>query len=298
MAKSRRMTQLENGEIEKNDAQQCEIYCSWPELLDAPEQIAEQINRSGGYLRIAEPGMTLNDFAHRVNHYKSEGLIPGSIRPQDLHWDGTDIMKLVTRLGRLIRCGTVNMQDLPGYEPKQRGVLISDAAGYCLLSNDSYGQQLATGNIAHIDHIKHTVKRISRIKWRNLVTPATLARQGVEIYGRNNLPDETILSKLVPQTGFCTIKTRCLFCGTTVKIRGKTVDEKPYYEIDTQPICDHLKLEMHAIALPENDGACHKLFVRHIQHPVHKKQLSSYEKRKRDLLGRGEYNKLNGGDNE
>ncbi|MBG0791534.1 MAG: hypothetical protein H0S80_13660 [Desulfovibrionaceae bacterium] len=73
--KSRRPWALENGEINKDDAFQQEIYCSWPELFSIPDDMAAEINLRAGFLQISTPGTTTNEFGNKVNDLKHQGLI-------------------------------------------------------------------------------------------------------------------------------------------------------------------------------------------------------------------------------
>lgn len=253
-----------NGEIDTSDAFQVEIICSWPALFRAPEEIAGQINRDAGFLRIATPGMPMNEWAHRVNGYKGLGLIPGPIRQRDLWWDGLKISQLIDQLRRIMMFGTPDLQNLPGYDPQLPGILTCDIAGLCLLDPKEYGRtpQALIGNIAHIDNLPLASETSpARRRQGPIRTPATVARLGIELYGIENLPEKTAHSKRIPDDGFCRISTHCLFCGTPIKVRGLLRNGKPHYEIDTQPTCDHLRLRME----PTPDGEHRELLVIHEQ---------------------------------
>lgn len=262
--KTKRPGCRENGEIDTRDAYQIEIFCSWPQLFQAPNEIAQQVNQDGGYLRISEPGMSATDWAHRVNEYKRLGLIPGPIRHRDLLWDGQDITRLIDKLCRIQVHGTPDLVFLPGYDPQQPGLLTCDLAGFCLADKNLYGRMMGTAltiGVVHIDNVR-TLEKVSLLHGRRApLTPAVVARQGVQVIGRENLPEKTILSKGVPDNGFCRISTHCLFCGTPIKVRGLLRNGKPHYEIDTQPTCNHLRLRME----PTPDGDHHELLVIHQQ---------------------------------
>lgn len=258
----------ENGEIDTSDAFQVEIICSWPALFRAPEEIAGQINRDAGFLRIATPGMPMDEWAHRVNGYKGLGLIPGPIRQRDLHWDGQDITRLIDKLCRILEFGTADLTNLPGYDPRLPGVLTCDVAGFCLIDPKEYGRtpRALIGNIAHIDNLRLAPETPPAQRRRGPIrTPATVARHGIKLYGTENLPEKTTYSKRIPNNGCCRISIHCLFCGTPVKVRGMLRQGKPHYELDTQPICDHLRLRMK----PTPDGEHHELLV------IHEQQLKS-----------------------
>lgn len=281
--KTKRPGCRENGEIDTRDAYQIEIFCSWPHLFQAPDEIARQINRDGGYLCISEPGMSANDWAHRVNEYKRLGLIPGPIRQRDLWWDGLKITQLIDKLCRIMLFGTPDLQNLPGYDPRLPGVLTCDVAGFCLLDPKEYGRtpRALIGNIAHIDNLRLASEVPPARRCQGPIrTPATVAKLGIELYGTENLPEKTILSKGVPVGGYCRISTHCLFCGTPVKVRGMLRQGEPHYELDTQPTCDHLRLRME----PTPDGEHHELLV------IHEQQLKSpggTEAAERHEAGRG-----------
>jgi hypothetical protein len=283
MKKTKRIGCRENGEIDTNDAFQVEIICSWPALFRAPEEIAGQINRDAGFLRIATPGMPMNEWAHRVNGYKGLGLIPGPIRQRDLWWDGLKISQLIDKLCRIILFGTPDLQNLPGYDPRLPGVLTCDVAGFCLLDSKDYGgtPQALVGSIAHIDNLRLASEVPPAQRRRGPIrTPATVAKLGIELYGIENLPEKTTQSKRIPDDGSCRISTHCLFCGTPIKVRGLLRNGKPHYEVDTQPTCDHLRLRME----PTSDGEHHELLV------IHEQQLKSpggTEAAERHEAGRG-----------
>jgi len=78
--KSKRQGALENGEINTDDAFQMEIHCSFPELFDAAEGLAEQLNKDMGFLKISTPGMPVYQWAMRVNALKDKYMIPGQVR--------------------------------------------------------------------------------------------------------------------------------------------------------------------------------------------------------------------------
>ncbi|AMK11004.1 hypothetical protein EDC59_101410 [Pseudodesulfovibrio indicus] len=254
----------ENGEIDTSDAFQVEIICSWPALFRAPEEIAGQINRDAGFLRIATPGMPMDEWAHRVNGYKGLGLIPGPIRQRDLHWDGQDITRLIDKLCRILEFGTADLTNLPGYDPRLPGVLTCDVAGFCLIDPKEYGRtpRALIGNIAHIDNLRLASETPPAQRRRSPIrTPATVARLGIELYGTENLPEKTAHSKRIPNNGCCRISTHCLFCGTPVKVRGMVIDNRPHFELDTQPTCNHLRLRIK----PTSNGEHHELHVIHEQ---------------------------------
>jgi hypothetical protein len=261
MKKTKRIGCRENGEIDTNDAFQVEIICSWPALFRAPEEIAGQINRDAGFLRIATPGMPMNEWARRFNGYKGLGLIPGPIRQRDLHWDGQDITRLIDKLCRILEFGTADLTNLPGYDPRLPGVLTCDVAGFCLLDPKT-PQETLVGKIAHVDNLRLASETPPAQRRRGPIrTPATVARRGIELYGTENLPEKTAHSKRIPNNGCCRISTHCLYCGTPVKIRGMLRKGEPYYEIDTQPTCDHLRLRIK----PTSNGEHHELHVIHEQ---------------------------------
>jgi hypothetical protein len=266
----------ENGEIDTSNAYQVEIICSWPSLFKAPTEIAEQINRDAGFLRIATPGMPMDEWARRVNDYKGLGLIPGPIRQRDLWWDGQDITRLITKLRRILEFGTPDLQNLSGYDPRLPGVLTCDVAGFCLLDSREYGRtpQALIGNIAHIDNLPRASETSpARRRQGPIRTPATVARLGIELYGIENLPGKTTQSKRIPNNGCCRISTHCLYCGTPVKVRGMLRQGKPHFEIDTQPICDHLRLRMG----PMPSGKHHELYVIHEQQPLKSRETCRTE---------------------
>lgn len=266
--KSKRPGALENGEIRTTDAFQQEIFCSWPELFDAPEDIAVPLNMNMGFLKIATPGMPLRHWADEVNDLKRLRMIPGPIRQRDLLWDGGDILDLMRNLRVLKMYGTVDMYNLPGYDIDHPAVLTCDAAGMCLLDESLHGSQIAryTGRVAHIDDILH-YERLAQKRLRYpMMTPATIAKAGYELHGLENLPERTEITKRIPDDGPAALRTRCIFCGTVIKVRGDMRDGKPHFEIDTSPVCPHLKLKIKEY--PDgNGGRFHRLHLRHHQDP-------------------------------
>jgi hypothetical protein len=275
--KSRRPGSLENGEINKNDAFQQEILCSWPELFSVPEALASEINLRAGYLAISTPGMPVNEFGHAVNDLKHHGLIPGGIRPTNLLWDGQDIVALMKNLRVLQMHGTVHIHDLPGYDLGHPAVLTTDASATCLLDDTVHGRQIAkyTGRVASIDAIEHYEALAKKHLRSPIVTPATVYKAGFELSGRDSIPDLTEVRKRIPDDGPATIKTRCVYCGTQVKVRGYLQDREPQYEVDTAPRCHHLRLLVGQFRL---DGHGSKfqdfLVVRHVRDPDHKSPTS------------------------
>ncbi|WP_207261021.1 hypothetical protein [Desulfovibrio sp. Huiquan2017] len=271
--KSRRTGALENGEIDKNDAHQQEILCSWPELFSVPEAMASEINLRAGFLTISTPGMTVNEFGHAVNDLKSHGLIPGGIRPQNLLWDGQNIVDLMQKLRVLQSFGTVHMHDLPGYDLGHPAVLTTDASCQCFLDETVHGRHISQyiGRVASIDAIEHYEALAKKCLRSPIVTPATIYRAGFELSGRDSLPDMTEVRKRIIDDGPATIKTRCVYCGTAVKVRGYLRDREPHYEVDTTPRCPHLRLLVGQFRL---DGHGSQFFdflvVRHVRDPDNK----------------------------
>jgi len=194
---------FENGEIDPTDASQVEIYCSWPELMDAPEEVVKQLNRHMGFLRIANPGMTLSAWAIMVNDLKDKRLIPGQIRQRHLYWDGLEIRELMHKLRLLQEYGTVDLHNLPGYKTAHPAVLTSDATGYCLVEDSPVGRQIShhTGRVAHIDDITKWDQIIQRRSRKSMLTPATLFRQGIELHGKENMPERTEIMRRIPDDG-------------------------------------------------------------------------------------------------
>ncbi len=141
--RSQRPGALENGEIDVRDAYQQEIFCSWPELFDAPENLAVPLNQNRGYLIISTPGMPLRQWAEEVNDLKRQHLIPGQVRQRHLIWDGQDIKDLMRNLRMLQSYGSVDMHNLPGYGTGHPAVLTCDAHGHCLLDETVHGAQIA-----------------------------------------------------------------------------------------------------------------------------------------------------------
>ncbi|MGE4423154.1 MAG: hypothetical protein AB7D39_12720 [Pseudodesulfovibrio sp.] len=275
--KSRRTGALENGEINKNDAFQQEILCSWPELFSVPYAMASEINLRAGFLAISTPGMTANEFGNKVNYLKHNGLIPGGIRPTDLIWDGQNIVDLMQKLRILQLHGTVHFHDLPGYDLGHPAVLTTDAAATCLLDDTVHGRHISkyTGRVASIDAIEHYEAIAKKCLRSPIVTPATVYRAGFEMTGKESLPDLTEVRKQIPNDGPATIKTRCIYCGTAVKVRGYLRNSEPHYEVDTAPRCPHIRLLVGQFRL---DGHGSKfqdfLVVRHVRAPDHKSPTS------------------------
>ncbi|WFS64026.1 hypothetical protein LF599_07635 [Pseudodesulfovibrio thermohalotolerans] len=275
--KSRRPGALENGEIDKHDAYQQEIYCSWPELFSVPEDLAAEINIRSGYLAISTHGMPVNEFGCAVNYLKSQGLIPGGIRPQNLLWDGQNIVDLMQKLRILQLHGTVHFHDLPGYDIGHPAVLTTDASATCLLDDTVHGRHIAkyTGRVASIDAIEHYEALAKKCLRSPIVTPATVYKAGFEMTGFEALPDLTEVRKVIPNDGPATIKTRCIYCGNPVKVRGYLRGREPHYEVDTSPRCHHLRLLAGQYRL---DGHGSKFFdfliVRHVRDPDHKSPTS------------------------
>ncbi|WFS63865.1 hypothetical protein LF599_06805 [Pseudodesulfovibrio thermohalotolerans] len=271
--KSRRPGSLENGEINKNDAFQQEILCSWPELFSVPDALASEINLRAGFLAISTPGMTTNEFGHAVNALKGHGLIPGGIRPQNLIWDGQNIVDLMKKLRVLQSFGTVHFHDLPGYDIGHPAVLTTDASCQCLLDDTIHGRHISkyTGRVASIDAIEYYEALSKKCLRSPIVTPATVYRAGFEVTGQESIPDLTEVRKLIPEDGHATIKIRCIYCGTAVKVRGYMRDREPHYEVDTTPRCPHLRLLVGQFRLDGHGSKFHDfLVVRHVREPDHK----------------------------
>jgi len=269
---------FENGEIDTNDAYQVEIICSWPALFRAPAEIAEQINQDAGFLKIATPGMPMNEWARRVNVYKGLGLIPGPIRQRDLWWDGLKITQLIDKLCRIMMYGTPDLQNLPGYNPRLPTALTCDAAGLCLLDGKQAGrtpQEALVGRVAHIDTLLTLESTSTRRRWDQIRTPATAARHGAELCGAENAPETVIQSKRIPDNGSCTIKARCPFCGRSIKVRGIHENGTPRREIDTQPICIHVRVRI--LLAPSDGSGGVELQVIHEQAPVKFKTMREAE---------------------
>jgi len=160
------------------------------------------------------------------------------------------------------------MNNLPGYEIDHPAVLTCDAAGMCPLGEKLHGRQIAkyTDHIAHIDDILHYEKLAQRRLRHPMITPATIARAGYELHGLENLPERAEVTKRIPGDNPAVIRTRCIYCGTALKVRGEMRGGKPHYEIDTSPTCPHLKLRIKEY--PDgNRGRFHRLHVRHHQVP-------------------------------
>ncbi|QGY41423.1 hypothetical protein GM415_15290 [Pseudodesulfovibrio cashew] len=275
--KSRRQGALENGEINKDDAHQQEILCSWPELFSVPEALASEINLRSGFLQISTPGMPVNEFGHAVNDLKRHGLIPGGIRPHHLLWDGQNIVDLMRKLRVLQLHGTVHFYDLPGYDLGHPAVLTTDASCQCLLDDTIHGRHISkyTGRVASLDSIEHYEAIAKKCLRSPIVTPATVYKAGFEMTGFEALPDLTEVRKRIPEDGPATIKTRCVYCGTAVKVRGYMQDREPHYEVDTSPRCPHLRLLAGQFRL---DGHGSQFFdflvVRHVREPDRKSPAS------------------------
>ncbi|WP_207261285.1 hypothetical protein [Desulfovibrio sp. Huiquan2017] len=266
--KSRRPGSLENGEIDKNDAFQQEILCSWPELFSVPDALASEINLRAGFLHISTPGMTVNEFGNAVNDLKSRGLIPGGIRPTNLIWDGQDILDLMRSLRVLQSFGTVHFHDLPGYDIGHPAVLTTDASATCLLDDTVHGRHIAkyTGRVASIDSIEHYEALAKKCLRSPIVTPATVYKAGFEMTGRDSIPDLTEVRRRIPEDGPATIKNRCIYCGTQVKVRGYLRDMEPQYEVDTSTRCPHLRLLVGQFRLDGHGSKFHDfLIVRHVR---------------------------------
>lgn len=261
----------ENGEINVVDAFQQEIWCSWPELFFAPSEIADRTNVTGGYLRISNPGMGLHEFAEKCNELKRLRLIPGSLRPQDLLWDGQDCRVLSAKLAKLLCYGSVDLWHLPGYETGHPAVLTADIAANCYLADTVHGRAISalTGRIASLsdvetweDTAKHNLRRYAP-------TPATVAKAGVLLHGVENMPDKSVILRKIPDTGPARITARCPFCGMLVAVGGDLLDGQAHYEVDTYPRCDHLRLEI------QHHDAEPYLAVVHIKIPEkHRKRLA------------------------
>jgi hypothetical protein len=266
--RSRRQGSLENCEIDKNDAFQQEILCSWPELFSIPDDMAAEINLRAGFLQISTPGMTTNEFGNKVNALKHQGLIPGGIRPHHLLWDGLDITDLMKKLRILQSYGTVHLHDLPGYDLGHPAVLTTDASATCLLDDTVHGRHIAkyTGRVASLDSIEHYEAIAKKCLRSPIVTPATVYKAGFEMTGQEAIPDITEVRKRIPDDGPATIKTRCIYCGTAVKVRGSLHGREPHYEVDTAPRCPHLRLLVGQYRLDGHGSKFHDLLVvRHIR---------------------------------
>lgn len=265
--KSKRPGTLENGEIDVSDAHQQEIYCSWPELFDAPEDLAVPLNQNRGYLIISTPGMPLRHWAEEVNDLKRQYLIPGQIRQRHLIWDGQNIKDLMRNIRILQMYGTVHMHALPGYDIDHPAVLTCDAHGYCLLDETVHGAQIVryTGRIAHIDDIHHYEALAQKRLRYPMMTPATIIKNGFELHGIENLPERTEIMRRIPDDGPAVLRARCLYCGTAVKVRGQMLKGWPHFEIETSPVCPHLQLRIKEY--PGQDGRFHRLHLYHHQEP-------------------------------
>lgn len=265
--KSNRPGALENGEIYVRDAHQQEIFCSWPELFDAPENLAVPLNQNRGYLIISTPGMPLRHWAEEVNDLKRQHLIPGQIRQSNLIWDGQDIKDLMRNIRILQMYGTVHMHALPGYDIDHPAVLTCDAHGHCLLDETVHGTQIAryTGRIAHIDDIHHYESLAQKRLRYPMMTPATIIKNGFELHGIENLPERTEIMRRIPDDRPAVLRARCLYCGTVVKVRGQMLKDRPHFEIDTSPVCPHLQLRIKEY--PGQDGHFHRLHLYHYQDP-------------------------------
>jgi hypothetical protein len=275
--KSRRPGALENGEIDKNDALQQEILCSWPELFSVPDDMAADINLRAGFLQISTQGMPVNEFGNKVNNLKSQGLIPGGIRPQNLIWDGQNIVDLMRKLRVLQSYGTVHLHDLPGYDLGHPAVLTTDAAATCLLDDTVHGRHISkyTGRVASIDAIEYYEALAKKCLRPPIVTPATVYKAGFEMTGRDSTPDLTEVRKRIPEDGPATIKTRCVYCGTPVKVRGYLQDREPHYEVDTAPRCPHLRLLVGQYRLDVHGSQFFDfLIVRHVRDQDHNPHTS------------------------
>jgi hypothetical protein len=285
IGKSKRLSGLENGEIDSQSAFQMEIRCSFPELFDASEELAIKLNRDMGFLKIATPTMTINEWAHEVNRLKDAYMIPGQIRQGHLFWNGQDIVDLMRNLRILQMYGTVNMNDLPGYHVEHPAVLTCDAAGHCLLDDTIHGRQIAqyTGRIVHVDQIEG-YEALAQKKLRYpMMTPATISRAGYELHGIENMPDRTEVRQIIPEGGHATLRTRCIYCGTLVRVRGSIRDDKPYYEVLTEPYCPHLTLRVRQY--PKGNGEfTNRLHVRHEQDPPRARANRKAEAEKRQRL--------------
>lgn len=259
----------ENGEINVVDAHQQEIWCSWPELFYAPSEIADRINATGGYLRISNPGMGLHEFAERVNELKRLRLIPGSLRPQDLLWDGQDARDLSAKLAKLLCYGSVDLWHLPGYETDHPAVLTADIAANCYLADTVQGRAISslTGRVSPISEIEAWEDTAKHNLRRYAPTPATVAKAGVLLHGAENMPDRSIILRKIPDTGPAKITARCPYCGMLVAVGGDLLDNQPHFEVDTYPRCEHLRLEVQ-----HHDGDPY-LAVIHVKIPERQRKL-------------------------
>lgn len=261
----------ENGEINVVDAFQQEIWGSWPELFYAPEAIADQINVTGGYLRIAKPGMGLQEFAEKVNELKQLRLIPGPIRPQHLLWDGQDARDLSAKLAKLLCYGSVDLWHLPGYETGHPAVLTADISANCYLADTVHGRAISalTGRIASLSDVKSWEDTAKHNLRGYAPTPASVAKAGVLLHGAENMPDKSVILRKIPDTGPAKIKARCPFCGMRVAVGGDLLDGQAHYEVDTFPRCEHLRLE-----IQHHDGVPH-LAVIHVKIPErHRRKMA------------------------
>lgn len=279
---AKRLGTFENGEIDPTDATQVEIYCSWPELMAAPEKLVNKLNRNMGFLKIADRRMSLSDWAIKINDLKAKRMIPGQIQQRHLRWDGLDIRVLMRNLRLLQQYGTVDIYNLPGYETDHPAVLTSDAAGHCFLDDTPVGRQISqhTGRVVHINDIKEWDQVLQKQSRQSILTPARLFRQGVDLCGIENLPDQTTVTKRIPEEGYCTLRARCIYCGATVKIRGLIKDERPHYEVDYRLACPHLQVRVKEY-LDGNGGRFSRLHVQHYQDPIQFRALRQAEADKR-----------------
>jgi hypothetical protein len=173
--------------------------------------------------------------------------------------------------------GTVHLHDLPGYDLGHPAVLTTDAATTCLLDDTVHGRHIAkyTGRVASIDAIEHYEALAKKCLRSPIVTPATVYRAGFELTGQEAIPDLTEVRKRIPDDGPATIKTRCVYCGTAVKVRGYLRDREPHYEVDTAPRCPHLRLLVGQFRLDGHGSKFHDfLIVRHVRDPDHKPTAS------------------------
>ncbi|MGE4192195.1 MAG: hypothetical protein AB7E51_02275 [Pseudodesulfovibrio sp.] len=260
----------ENGEIDAVDAYQQEIWCSWTELFYAPEALASEINLTGGFLRIATPGMGLHEFAEKVNELKKQRMIPGPLRPQDLLWDGQDCRVLSAKLAKLMKHGTVDLWHLPGYECGHPAVLTADITTTCLLADTIHGRSISayTGRVATLAEINAWDDTAATRIRSYSTTPAIVARSGVLLCGEENMPDRSVILRRIPDDGQAKVRARCPFCGRVIDVAGNLLDGEPRYNVGTYPQCGHVRLDIQDV-----DGTPH-LAVTHVKIPEKHKHKS------------------------
>lgn len=116
-----------------------------------------------------------------------------------------------------------------------------------------------------------------------MMTPATIIKNGFELHGIENLPERTEIMRRIPDDGPAVLRTRCIYCGTAVKVRGQMLKKRPHFEIDTSPVCPHLQLRIKEY--PGQDGRFHRLHLYHYQDPptFRRHGQTEVEKRRNNL---------------